>query len=63
MDFGGYYYFKNPGFQLLFCYGHAVAGLPETYAYVGLYWTWGNSKDDKKSAMQFMRGSEIRGTM
>lgn len=63
MDAGGYYYFKNPGFQLLFCYGHAVAGLPETYAYVGLYWTWGNSKDDKKSAMQFMRGSEIRGTM
>jgi hypothetical protein len=47
IDLGGYYYFRNPGFQLLFCYGHAVADQPETYAYAGLYWTWGNSKDDK----------------
>jgi hypothetical protein len=49
VDFGGYYYIRNPGFQVLFCYGHAVAGLPETYAYVGLYWTWGGSKDDPQS--------------
>ena len=48
VDFGGYYYFKNPGFQLLFCYGHEIAGQPETYAYLGLYWTWGNSKADKR---------------
>lgn len=41
VDIGGYYYFRNPGFQLLFCYGHSVAGQAETYAYVGLYWTWG----------------------
>lgn len=47
MDFGGYYYFRNPGFQLLFCYGHSVAGLAETYAYLGLYWTWGKSKGEK----------------
>lgn len=50
VDFGGYYYFKNPGFQLLFCYGHEVAGQPETYAYLGLYWTWGNSKEERKTA-------------
>jgi len=43
VDFGGYYYFRNPGFQLLFAYGHSVAGQPETYAYLGLYWTWGLS--------------------
>lgn len=44
LDLGGYYYFRNPGFQLLFCYGHSVAGQSETYGYAGLYWTWGNSK-------------------
>lgn len=49
VDFGGYYYFRNPGFQLLFCYGHSVAGQAETYAYLGLYWTWGNSKGEAKS--------------
>ncbi|MGH9513554.1 MAG: hypothetical protein ACRD2U_15600 [Terriglobales bacterium] len=49
LDFGGYYYIRNPGFQILFCYGHSVAGLAETYAYSGLYWTWGNSKADAKS--------------
>jgi len=45
IDLGGYYYFRNPGFQLLFAYGHTVAGQAENYAYVGLYWTWGNDKD------------------
>jgi hypothetical protein len=40
-DFGGYYYFRNPGFQLLFAVGHSVAGQRETIAYLGLYWTWG----------------------
>src|ERR1019366_7571240 len=50
VDFGGYYYIRNPGFQVLFCYGHAVAGLPETYAYLGLYWTWGRPKDEPQSA-------------
>lgn len=49
VDVGGYYHFKNhPGEQFLFCYGHSVAGQTENYAYVGLYWTWGRNKDDKK---------------
>lgn len=47
VDVGGYYHFKhNPNEQLLFCYGHSVAGQTENYAYVGMYWTWG--KDSKK---------------
>lgn len=49
IDFGGYYYFRNPGFQLLFCYGHSVAGQTENYGYLGLYWTWG-SKEGKSAA-------------
>jgi hypothetical protein len=49
VDVGGYYYFRNPGFQLLFCYGHSAFGQAENYAYVGLYWTWGN-KPDKTTA-------------
>jgi hypothetical protein len=48
LDFGGYYYFRNPGFQLLFCYGHTVAGQTENYGYLGLYWTWGNSRRGKR---------------
>lgn len=43
LDFGGYYTFnpQNPGFQLLFAYGHSVAGQTENYGYLALYWTWG----------------------
>jgi Putative MetA-pathway of phenol degradation len=41
VDLGGYYHFKNPNQQFLFCYGHSVAGQTENYAYVGMYWTWG----------------------
>jgi hypothetical protein len=49
VDVGGYYHFKNhPGRQFLFCYGHSVAGQTENYAYIGLYWTWGGGKDNKK---------------
>ncbi|MGH9474372.1 MAG: hypothetical protein ACRD1M_16705 [Terriglobales bacterium] len=44
VDVGGYYYFKNPNHQFLFCYGHNVAGQTENYAYIGLYWTWGKDK-------------------
>jgi len=47
IELGGYYKFCDPGFQLLFCYGHTAIGQTETYAYLGLYWTWGN---DKKGA-------------
>jgi len=42
IDLGGYYKFRDPGFQLLFCYGHTAIGQKENYAYLGLYWTWGN---------------------
>ncbi|MFZ0912074.1 MAG: transporter [Candidatus Korobacteraceae bacterium] len=49
VDVGGYYHFKhNPGQQFLLCYGHSVAGQTENYAYVGMYWTWGKDKDNKK---------------
>ena len=41
IDVGGYYKFRDPGFQLLFCYGHTAIGQTENYAYLGLYWTWG----------------------
>ena len=56
-DFGGYYKFRDPGFQLLFAYGHTVAGQSENYAYVGLYWTWGKpqDKDNDKDASAFNR--------
>lgn len=47
IDAGGYWHLKGKEFmQLLFAYGHSVAGQTENYAYLGLYWTWG--KDDKK---------------
>ncbi len=39
-DLGGTYEFK-PGFDLLFAGGRTVAGQPETYSYLALYWTWG----------------------
>jgi len=52
IDAGGYYHFKQPGLQLLFAYGHSVAGQTENYAYLGLYKTWGKDKhpDDKTTA-------------
>jgi hypothetical protein len=45
IDAGGYYHFKTPGMQLLFAYGHSVAGQTENYGYLGMYWTWGKDKD------------------
>ncbi len=48
IDFGGYYHFKDPDHQLLFCYGHSVAGMTENYGYLGLYWTWGTDKSKEK---------------
>lgn len=44
IDAGGYYHFKNPDHQLLFAYGHSIAGQTENYGYLGLYWTWGKDK-------------------
>ena len=57
-DFGGYYYVHKPGFQILFCYGHSIAGQTENYAYVGLYWTWGKkaADSDKDSDKDSARG-------
>jgi hypothetical protein len=46
LDIGGYYKFRDPGFQLLFAYGHTAIGQKENYAYLGLYWTWGKKKTD-----------------
>src|SRR5579863_5474433 len=46
VDVGGYYKFRDPGFQLLFAYGHTAVGQKENYAYLGLYWTWGKKKAD-----------------
>ena len=51
IDAGGYWHLKGEEtMQLLFAYGHSVAGQTENYAYLGLYWTWGKDKinpDDK----------------
>ena len=62
VDVGGYYKFRDPGFQLLFCYGHSIVGQTENYAYLGLYWTWGKKSDkdkpgdqDKSAAATFSR--------
>jgi len=50
IDLGGYYHFKHhPGQQFLFCYGHSVAGQTENYAYLGMYWTWGEDQQPKSS--------------
>ena len=47
LDFGGYYKFRDPAFQLLSCYGHTIVGQSENYGYLGLYWTWGKQNDKK----------------
>jgi hypothetical protein len=65
IDAGGYYHFKSPGLQLLFAYGHSIAGQTENYAYLGLYKTWGRDKDqdsqtDKKSAGDAMISAQPR---
>jgi hypothetical protein len=54
IDAGGYYHFKSPGLQLLFAYGHSIAGQTENYAYLGLYKTWGKDKGKSKSAADAM---------
>jgi hypothetical protein len=48
IDFGGYYHFHDPNKQLLFAYGHSVAGFTENYGYVGMYWTWGKAQSHGK---------------
>jgi hypothetical protein len=62
VDAGGYYHFKSPGLQLLFAYGHSVAGQTENYAYLGLYKTWGNDKGaDNKTAINAMLSRQPHG--
>jgi len=58
IDFGGYYYIRKPGFQVLFMGGHSVAGQPETIAYVGLYWTWRAEKGGSQQG--FLQPSGLR---
>lgn len=52
IDLGGYYYIRNPGWQILFAYGHTAVGQRENYAYLGLYHTWGPEK--KKDTAGFL---------
>jgi hypothetical protein len=55
IDAGGYYHFKSPGLQLLFAYGHSIAGQTENYAYLGLYKTWGKDRGKKSSDAAMMQ--------
>jgi hypothetical protein len=57
IDAGGYYHFKQPGLQLLFAYGHSIAGQTENYGYLGLYRTWGKDKD-KQDAPDPLRSTQ-----
>ena len=52
IDAGGYYHLQSPGLELLFAYGHSIAGQTENYGYLGLYKTWGKDKggQDKDTA-------------
>jgi hypothetical protein len=59
IDAGGYYHFKNPNTQLLFAYGHSIAGQTENYAYLGMYWTWGKDKKTTASSA-LLSGQEDR---
>ena len=56
IDAGGYYHFKSPGWQLLFAYGHSVAGQTENYGYLGLYKTWGKDKGGKGASDAMLQG-------
>jgi hypothetical protein len=59
IDAGGYYHFKSPGLQLLFAYGHSIAGQTENYGYLGLYKTWGKDRgSDNKSAANAMASGQ-----
>lgn len=57
IDAGGYYHFNSPGLELLFAYGHSVAGQTENYAYLGLYKTWGKDKGKKTDEDKSEEGS------
>jgi hypothetical protein len=61
VDVGGYYHFKNPDHQLLFAYGHSIAGQTENYGYLGLYWTWGKDEKKPNALNGFFSGRPNRG--
>lgn len=62
IDAGGYYHFKNhPGEQLLFCYGHSIAGQTENYAYLGMYWTWGKKEAQPTTGLWLNRPRTLSG--
>ena len=47
LDLGGVYHLKHhEGEQILFSYGHSVAGQTENYGYIGMYWTWGKNRKE-----------------
>lgn len=54
IDAGGYCHFKRDGMQLLFAYGHSVAGQTENYAYLGMYWTWGKDAKSTENKSTFL---------
>ena len=70
IDLGGSYHFHHSEHQqLLFAYGHSIAGQTENYAYLGMYWTWGkdaggdkdkNSGGDSPSAAPAMWSRMMR---
>jgi hypothetical protein len=63
IDAGGYYHFRSPGLQLLFAYGHSIAGQTENYAYLGLYKTWGKDRaSDKKDSNNALRSMLRQGS-
>ena len=60
IDAGGYYQLKGEGMQLLFAYGHSVAGQTENYAYLGLYWTWGRDSQKLGDQKAIDKGALLR---
>ncbi|HEY6457030.1 MAG TPA: hypothetical protein VIY90_17280 [Steroidobacteraceae bacterium] len=62
LDVGGYYYFRKPAFQLLFSVGRTAVGQPETYGYLGLYWTWGGPADAAAKGVAWSRTSAAPGS-
>jgi hypothetical protein len=61
VDAGGYYHSQSPGLQLLFAYGHSIAGQTENYGYLGLYKTWGKDRDTgSKSVSKSMLQARVQ---
>jgi hypothetical protein len=52
IDAGGYYHFKQKGWQLLFAYGHSVWGQTENYGYLGIYKIWGKGGGEEREGAE-----------